>query len=56
MAGSTTVNISNVSKFNYNFPVIAASHLCGYFHFLVVEKQFSAIVSGANVNRLPQKE
>ena len=37
IVGSTAVNIYNASKFNYNFPAIAASHLCRSFNFLVVE-------------------
>ena len=56
IAGSPAVNIYNVSKFNYNYPAIAASHLCCYFNFLFVEKQLSVTANGAKVDRLPQSE
>ena len=50
IAGSSAVNIYNVSKFNYNFPPIVASYLCRYFNFLFVEKQLSVTTNGANVD------
>ena len=55
IAGSPAANIYNVSKFNQNFPAIAAGHYC-YFNFLFVEKQLSATANGAKVERLPQSE